>query len=216
MNDDWRLQIDLRESGHVHQFRQLLESAELDHNLSTEYADRLIVSHEGERIFIYAGTREQAEGARDVVEGLDAEHGWKAAIELRHWHHDTEDWEDPDAPLPRNEAEHKLELAERESHERLETELSGIPDYEVRIDFPSRHEAVHFAEQLDGEGLPTVHRWRYVLIGAESEADAEQLADRIRTEAPAGSKVSVEGTWRSILRERPPNPFAFLGGLGGD
>jgi hypothetical protein len=213
MNDDWRLQVDLRESGHVHQLRQLLGSAELEHSLSTAYADRLIVSHEGERIFIYAGSREQAEGARDLVEGLDAEHGWEAAIELRHWHHDAEDWGDPDRPLPHDAAERKRELEARESHERLTTELSGIPDYEVRIDLPSRHDAGRFAEQLQTEGLPTVHRWRYVLIGAESEADAEQLADRIRAEAPAGSKVAVEGTWRSIYRSLPPNPFAFLGGL---
>lgn len=215
MNDDWRLQIDLREEGHGHQLRQLLESGQLEHKLSTAYADRLIVSHEGERIFIYAGTREQAEGARDLVEGLDVEHGWEAMVELRHWHHDAEDWEDPDAPLPHNGAEHQAELQERESRERIETELSGIPDYEVRIDFPSRHEAIRFAKQLDSEGLPTVHRFRYVLIGTESETDAEQLADRIRAEAPAGSKVTAEGTWQSMLRERPANPFAFMGGLAG-
>ena len=49
---------------------------------------------------------------------------------------------------------------------------------------------------------------------ATDEDSAKPLAERIRSEAPAGSRVKVEGTWAVAYAERPPNPFAVLGGLG--
>jgi hypothetical protein len=215
-NDDWRLQVDLHDPRHVSQLFERLDAADLEHDLSAAYRDRVIVSRDGGRVFLYTGTREQAESARGLIERLDGEHRWDATLELAHWHPDAEAWEDPDVPSPGNEAEREVERKERESTERLETELSSVPDFEVRIDLPSRHEAARFAERLQAEGLPTVHRWRYVLIGVESEADGEALAERIRGDAPDGSTVAVEGTWRAAYKERPPNPFAFLGGLAGN
>jgi hypothetical protein len=101
------------------------------------------------------------------------------------------------------------------SREREETAWSGHPEFEVRIDLLSRHEAVRFCERLKEEGLPMVRRWKYLLIGATDEDSAKKLAERIRAEAPVGSKVHVEGTWAKAYAERPPNPFAVLGGLGG-
>jgi hypothetical protein len=74
---------------------------------------------------------------------------------------------------------------------------------------------VRFAEQLQGEGLPAVHRWKYLLVGATDEDMAKALAERIRAEAPPESRVNVEGTWAAAYAERPRNPFAVFGGLGG-
>ena len=93
-------------------------------------------------------------------------------------------------------------------------EERGQPEFEVRVDLPSRHDAVRFAERLQGEGLPAVHRWKFLLVGATDEDSAKALAERIRSEAPSGSRVNVEGTWKAAYAERPPNPFAVLGGLG--
>ena len=83
----------------------------------------------------------------------------------------------------------------------------------MRIDLPSRHEAEQFADRLRAEGLPTVHRWKFVLVGAADEDSANQMAERIREEVPAGATVAVEGTWRDAYAERPHSPFSFLGGL---
>ena len=99
--------------------------------------------------------------------------------------------------------------------ERKQTEERGYPEFEVRIHLPSRHDALHFAKRLRSENLPVVHRWRFLLVGATDEDSAKTLAERIRSEAPGGSRVSVEGTWKAAYAERPPNPFAVLGGLGG-
>lgn len=215
MNDDWRLQVDVREEGHAHALTERLDAEQLEHDLSDAFHDRVVVSRDGARVFLYAGTREQAELAWGVVESEAPQHGWTVEVELRHWHPSAEEWEDPDKPLPEHDA---AKLAEHEalmSRELEETAWSGHPEFEVRVDLPSRHEAVRFSEQLREEGLPAVHRWKYLLVGAANEDMAKELAERIRAEAPAGSRVNVEGTWAAAYAERPPNPFAVLGGLGG-
>ena len=215
MNDDWRLQVDPEDPGHGRALTERLEARELEHDLSNAFYDRVVVSRDDKQIFLYAGTREQAESARKLLLSLAHEHGWKLDIELKHWHPIAEEWEDPDTPLPAGDV---AKIAEHEAlmtAERKQTEESGHPEFEVRVDLPSRHEALQLAERLRGEGLLPVHRWKYVLIGATDEDNAKALAKRVEDEVPAGGKVSAEGTWREAYDERPPNPFAFLGGLGG-
>ncbi len=99
--------------------------------------------------------------------------------------------------------------------ERQQLEETGEPEFEVRVDLPSHREAVHFAEQLRAEGLPAVRRWKYLVVGAADEDSAKALATRLEGEAPAGSKVTVEGSGQVAYAERPANPFAVFGGLGG-
>jgi nucleotide-binding universal stress UspA family protein len=215
MNDDWRLQVDPRDPSHAQALSERLQARELEHDLSNAFHDRVIVSRDGDQVFLYAGTREQAESARELLLSLAQQHGWELDIELKRWHPIAEDWEDPDKPLPvddgAEEAEHEALIAT----ERKQAEERGYPEFEVRVDLPSHHDALHLVERLRGEGLLPVHRWKYVLIGATDEDNAKALAKRIEDEAPPGSKVSVEGTWQAAYDERPPNPFAFLGGLGG-
>lgn len=215
MNDDWRLQVDFQDADDARSLAGLLDSGELEHDLSAAYHDRVIVSHDDACVFLYAGSREQAEHARKLVLALAKRHGWNVDPDLKRWHPSAEEWEDPDKPLPTTDA---ARLAEHEAliaTERRETEERGYPEFEVRADLPSRHDAIRFAEQLRGEGLPVVHRWRFLLVGATDEDNAKELAERIRGEAPSGARISVEGTWKAAYAERPRNPFAVLGGLGG-
>jgi hypothetical protein len=215
MDDDWRLQIDLHEVGRARALTERLNAEQLEHDLSDAFHDRVVVSREGAHVFLYTGTREQAEGAQDVVEADAKQHGWAVDVAFRHWHPTAEDWEDPDKPLPEDDATKLAEHQALMSRELEETAWSGHPEFEVRVDLPSRHDAVTFSGQLREEGLPAVHRWKFLLVGAANEDMAKELAERIRNEAPSGSRVNVEGTWAAAYAERPPNPFAVLGGLGG-
>lgn len=215
MNDDWRLQIDLHGTGRARALTERLDAEQLEHNLSDVFHDRVVVSREGARVFLYAGTREQTESARSVVEAEAKQYGWTVDVDFRHWHPTAEDWEDPDKPLPENDAAKLAEHQALMSRELEETAWSGHPEFEVRVDLPSRHDAVTLSEHLRAEGLPAVHRWKFLLLGAANEDMAKKLAERIRNEAPCGSRVNVEGTWAAAYAERPPNPFAVLGGLGG-
>ena len=214
MNDDWRLQVDVGEESDARTLTERLAAKSLEHDLEEKFHDRVVVTRDEARIFLYAGTREQAEKARDAIEADAREHGWALDVDLRHWHPTAEEWEDPDKPLPENDA---ARLAEHEAliaREREETARTGHPEFEVRVDLPSRHEAVDFSAQLREEGLPTVRRWKFLLIGVPDEDTAAELARKIRDQAPAESQVTVEGTWAKAGAERPPNPFAVLGGFG--
>jgi hypothetical protein len=192
MDDDWRLQIDLDDAGIGGEIADHLRAAELEHDLATSFDQRVIVSHEGERIFLYAGDRSQLDRAQGVVQKLLDSKGWDASFDLRHWHEVAADWEGPDVPEPATDAEREAE------HERLmQTEdeetaaQGGLAEFEVRVEFPSHREARQFAKQLEEEGL-----------------------SNIRAEAPADSKVTAEGSLAATWRQKPPNPFFFLGGLG--
>lgn len=213
MNDDWRLQIHFREEGLADALHDRLDAKELEHDLSEALHDRVIVSRNGTTIFLYAGDREQAEKARELVEGLMQKEGEDVDIAFTRWHPEAEEWRSADEPLPADAAAKAAEHAKLVAREREESEAQGYPEYEVRIDLPSRHDAENFAERLRTEQIPTVHRWKYVLVGATDKDSADELADQIRSEAPLGSSVTVEGTWPEAYAERPRSPFSFLGGL---
>lgn len=215
MNDEWRLQVDPHDPEHAQSLTERLEARELQHDLSDAFHDQVIVTRDDARVFLYAGSRDQAESARELLLGLAQQHGWQLDLDLKRWHPLAEEWEDPDKALPDDDAARKAEHEALIAAERKQTEERDYPEFEVRVDLPSHHDAIQLVERLRREGLLPVHRWKYVLVGATDEDNAKALAAQIESEAPAGSKVKVEGTWKAAYNERPPNPFAFMGGLGG-
>ena len=60
-----------------------------------------------------------------------------------------------------------------------------------------------------------VRRWKYLVLGAADEESGQALAKRLEEEAPEGSKVTLETSSKVVYEDRPPNPFAIFGGLGG-
>ena len=175
----------------------------------------MVVSTDGPEMFCYAGTREQAEGAEQLIRKVADEHDWEIDFELKRWHPIAEEWRDPDEALPGDAVQRAEEHAELVEDQREESAEQGHPNYEVRVQSKSHHDIVKLAERLQSEGFPVVRRWHFLLLGAADEDDANALADRIRGEVPEGSVVKVEGNFREVVDEQPPNPFAFLGGLGG-
>jgi hypothetical protein len=215
VNDDWRLRVTLLDHDHADTLAGSFAAGGLEHDLDTQLRDRVVISGDGSELFLYAGTREVLESVQRMIEPIAAEHSWEPKFELKRWHPASEDWEDPDVPLPTTPDEQAAEHAELMEREREEAQEHGFTDFEVRIECASRGDAARLAEQLEAEGLPHVRRWRYVIVGASDEDAAGQLADRLRREAPAGSTVTVEGTASAALAGRPRNLFALFGGLGG-
>jgi hypothetical protein len=212
-NDDWRLTIEFGEEEHALGLSRRLQARDLEHGLEESFGDRVIVSRDGPDLFCYAGTRKQLEAAEALVHSLAEDHGWPVTTQKARWHAEAEAWENPDAAVPAGEAGQQLEHEELIARERAEA-AAGHPEWEVRVDCPGRKEAVALAERLEAEGLAPVRRWSYLVIGATDEGSARELAERLGPELPEGSSVTVEGTWARAVAERPPNPFAFLGGLG--
>jgi hypothetical protein len=216
MNDDWRLRITLEDNDTADALTERLKDHTTPDDQSRSMHDRIVVSSDGPEVFCYAGTREQAEATRRAVAQLAQDAQWAAPqFELTHWHPTAERWEEADLPLPQTVAEGAEELRQRIAQEQADATEQGYPDFEVRVQCKSRGEAGALAEKLRDEGIPVVHRWSVVLIGATDEASASQLAERLRAEAPTGSGVTVEGNLRAIYEDRPGYRFAVLGGLSG-
>lgn len=215
MSDDWRLRVELQEHGNARLLTDRLEAAGLEHDLETSFGNRVVVSRDGGEVFCYAGSREQAERAATLIGSLGAEHGWRLECELKCWHPAEEAWEDPDKPLPQDDQEHAAERAALMEREREEAQQRGFAEFEVQVQCPSHRAASELAEVLREEGVPSVRRSRYLLVGAVDEDSAQALAKRLRTQAPPGSVVTTEGTRQAAYAERPGNPFAVLGGMAG-
>jgi hypothetical protein len=215
MNDDWRVQIDAGDEGQALLLVEDFGGGSPGHTLGTAFDDRVIVSRDGPRVFLYAGTREQAEKAREAAEKIAKQNDWNLDVAFTRWHHEAERWEDPDVPLPDGEAARRPEHAELVAAERKEVEEGAPPQWEVRVDLPSHGAAARFEDLLQAEEVPAVRRWKYLVVGAADEDTARELATRLEGEAPPGSTVTVEGSAEVVYDERPPNPFAIFGGLGG-
>ncbi|MGH2934815.1 MAG: SPOR domain-containing protein, partial [Gaiellaceae bacterium] len=109
---------------------------------------------------------------------------------VEHWLEDEERWDD----------EPPSETWEEDELER------GYAPWEVRVQCPTRQEAKALAEQLEGEGYRPVRRFHYLIVGAASKEEAEQLAQRLHGQVEPGGEV--------VLETAPGNPFAVFGGLG--
>lgn len=221
MSDDWRLRVALADDGQARELADRLAAFSSSHEMGSSFSERVVVSRDGAEVFCYADTREQAQAAQRAIQSLATEHRWQFRTELRRWHPVAEEWEDPDQPLPGTGAQRALEHAELVAQERAESLSQGFPDFEVRVRCVSRQAAQRLAERLSGEGIPNVHRWRFVVIGASDEDSANALAERVRREAPPGTEVRAEASVQEIVAEAPgaptpfSNPFSVLGGLGG-
>jgi hypothetical protein len=195
--DDWRITIELpdEEEGPV---ESLLERLHLDlgseaRRLARELEGRrLAVTRDGNDLFVYAGSREEAEQALAVIETELREEGIEARTSrVEQWLHDEERWTD--------------EPAEPTFEEELLAE--GYAPWEVRVECASRHEAVELADRLAAEGYGVVRLWSYVLAGTATEEEARQLAERLHGEVQPSDRL----VWETL----PQNPFVVFGGLGG-
>jgi hypothetical protein len=216
MSDDWRLQVGLLDDGAARELTERLEAEQLGEDIATKFAEQLIVSGEGTKVFVYTVDRAQADLAANAIRTLAAEHGWQVELELMRWHPEAEEWEDADKPLPATDAERAAEHAERVAKEREESNQRGYAEYEVKVHCSSHRDTVKLANRLHEEGLPIVRRWKYLLVGANDEDAANALAERLRTEAPAGATVTAEVSQRAAWDDDPGRgSFAMFGGLGG-
>lgn len=192
--DDWRLRIEVEGEG----ARGLLERLGLDlHAEAKELAreleqHRLAVSREGDTVFVYTASGLQAEQARRIVEAELAEVGLVTrSITIERWLGDEDRW-DSEPPGPDVEEE---------------VLARGYAPWEVRVECASHEEAAGLADSLEAEGYSVVRRWKYVIVGAASKEEADQLARRLHGRVEPGSEL----VWEVL----PRNPFAVFGGLGG-
>ena len=194
MADDWRITIEVEEEEHATGLLDRLggdldaEARELARDLKER---RLVVSRDGDTVFVYAASRAQAQLAHDVVEAELRKQGFAArASRIEHWLDEEDRWDDEPAG----------ETWEEEELDR------GFAPWEVRVECPSHEKARELAEQLEAEGYKPERRFQYLIVGAATREDADALATRLHGEVEPGGEL--------VWETSPANPFAIFGGLG--
>jgi len=165
------------------------EAADLARDLE---ARRLAVSQDGDDVFVYAGTYDEAETARSVIQAELRDNEVAAVTgSVEHWLDEEDRWSD----------EPPTDTWEEEALER------GYAPWEVRVRMASHGDARDLADRLEQEGYAVERRWQYLIVGAASKEDAEALAARVHGEVEPGGEL----VWETV----PGNPFAVFGGMGG-
>jgi hypothetical protein len=219
MAEDWRIRVQFEHEAQARELAKRLQAPDFEHDLETAFHDRVVVSRDGSTIFCYANDRSQAQAAQRAIQNSN-DVGGSMEIALEHWHPIAEQWEPPDAELPNTPAQRSREHDELIQSEREESHAQGFPMFEVRVKCASHREAEELAQRLRTEGIPTAHRWHFVVAGASDEDSAKSLAARISDQSPTGTSVTVEGSVQEVAQDSPyitpyNTPFAVFGGLGG-
>jgi hypothetical protein len=205
MSDEWRVEVDLDDEQHGFKLSERLRSLDLDDDARQRLGDRVIVSRDGPRMFLYAGSEGEAREAERVARDLVAADDLSARITLTRWHPDEDAWKDAALPMPETDEQRALERQRHERAAESEPRPRWAYQWEVRVDLPTRHQTVELCSRLGDEGIDVRRHWKYLLVGAGSEEAANELAERIRAEAPEGSTVNV------VTAGAPHPVFVFLG-----
>ena len=217
MAEDWRVKVEFQEEHHGHGLSGFLRDGhDLERDLAERLRGRVFVSQDGPVLFLYAETRDQAEAAMEVVRSFLSQSDAQASIELMRWHEIEERWEDPSVRLPDTPEDVAEERERLTRTERAESAADEMDEWEVQVVLPDHKSTKQLADQLENEGLKPLRRWRFLLIPVPSEDDGNELAERIRAEAPPDAKVAVEASYGEVVAANPRlSAFALFGGLGG-
>jgi hypothetical protein len=214
VNDDWRLRVELDDEAHGHPLAERLRSLRVDDEVRERLGGDVIVTRDGSRMFLYAGSEESVREAERVVREVLTGDGLTADVSAERWHPVEEAWLDPSVPLPQDAAQAAEEYRHREQREREEAIREGDTDWDVRVTLHDHGAVRQLATQLELEGLWLVARWHHLLVKALTAEQATALADRIRAEAPADAEIHVEVSDPEVAGAIG-NPFAVFGGLAG-
>ena len=213
VDDDFRITVDFDDEADGADLLERLGARRFAAEERRRFGDRVIVSRDAARVFLYAGSEAETHEVERLVHIELEEQGADALVAVERWHPVEEAWADLAVPLPSTAAELAAEEARREAREEAEALASGHADWEVRVELPGHAECVALGERLESEGVPVVRRHSFLLAGAISEEEARELAERLRRELPAAT-VHVQAGGDMVWEVTPQNPFAVGGGRG--
>jgi hypothetical protein len=206
MEDGFRVEVELDDEEHGYSIRERLRALDLDDRARERLGRGVMVTRDGTRLFLYAGSGARAQEAERIVRELVESSGLTADLRVTRWHPVEEAWKELSVPLPATAAEQDAEYAAREAAESAEAEREGVYDWSVVVHLPGRGAAAALADVLAGEGLDVTRRWRYVVAGVPTEERAQELVERLRAELPEEADIRVEVDLSDVTR----SPLQFL------
>jgi hypothetical protein len=189
---DWRVTISLTGQANVEQARRSISEQEVEHDVRQRLGRNIVVGAGDSEIFLYAGTELAATEAERTAQEVLGQLGIEAEFALHRWHPIEEEWQGPDVAMPQTEAEREAEHERLEDTETADSLAAGTALWQARVELESHRDAVALAHKLQGEGYPVVRRWKFLIVGANNEDDAQALAEHIRQEVPPGATVCAE------------------------
>jgi hypothetical protein len=214
MAEDFRLTVDFDDEGDGTELVEWLAAIRMEADERERLGDRVVVSRDGARVFLYADTEDAAREAERVVRGQVAQREAPARLALERWHPVEQTWRDAAEPLPADEQGLEAERARQQAREAAHSRETGYAEWEVRVELPTHDETAALADRLESEGIPVVRRSTFLLAGAANEDEAVEIAERLRAELPSAARIAVEPGGGMVWEVMPQNPFAFFGGLG--
>src|SRR5262249_53389820 len=94
-DDEFRVEVDIHESVHGH-VAERLRSLDLDDEVERRLGDRVVVTRDGEKMFVYTQTADAATEAEGVVRQVLSEEGIEGDTRRRRWNADDRFWQDAD------------------------------------------------------------------------------------------------------------------------
>jgi hypothetical protein len=205
MDDEFRVEVELDDAEHGYSLGERLRAIDLDDAARERLGRGVMVTRDGSRLFLYAESDAEAYEAEQIMKELVEAEGLTAEIRVARWHDVEEAWKDASLPLPVTDAQEQAERASLEAGEVREAALHGRYDWEVVVHAPSSSLAIDVAQRLAEDGASVKRRWRYVAIGAPTEARARELADWLGSEyQEADIRVEVD------LSDVERSPLQFL------
>ncbi|MBV9451532.1 MAG: hypothetical protein JO345_37160 [Streptosporangiaceae bacterium] len=194
MDEDWRVTARFTGEPHVVQILEALRHRRLAGEVRRRLGEEIVVSSSGRHMFLYASNAEAAEEAAQVLRDVLGQHDLAADFRLERWHPLEQLWDDSPTGMRHDAAEERTIRHEHEQYqERQRSQETGLPEWMVRMELPSHHDAVALAQQMTAYGHRVIRRWKFVLAGASCEDDANVLARKIRGYAPEGAAIRTEG-----------------------
>jgi hypothetical protein len=96
-DDEFRLEIDMHDA--LHGLGDRLRAHDVDDDVQEALGDRVIVTRDGDRMYVYTQTAEATAAAERVVNQVLESDGLTAEIRRRRWNPAERFWQDADEPL---------------------------------------------------------------------------------------------------------------------
>ncbi len=98
-SDEYRVEVDLDDEAHGHPFSERLAALDLNDEVAKRLGERVIVTRDGPKLFVYTETRGACTEAELVVREALTEDGLFAEVSSTRWNPVTRAWQDADAPF---------------------------------------------------------------------------------------------------------------------
>ena len=140
-------------------------------------------------VFAYPGNRAAAEAAAQVAREVTGQHGLAARVSVESWRQVKKQWEDASAVSQRDLDE------EHDNQQREDRRLSaetGVAQWRVRVELRTHRDAVALARRLSSDGHQVDQGRKSVTASADTEDDANRMAEKMRLYAPSDADVQAE------------------------